>query len=92
MKLLVQILLRRARENNESDPRQWLLDLQATKWSSVNTQNGQIIGTSVNGKSVSLQVLPGISLAELLMGTELALQQLESGATRVHTASVAVLR
>ena len=92
MKLLVQILLRRARENNPADPRQWLLDLQATKWTSVDAQNGQIIGTSVNGKSVTLQALPNISVADLLMGTELALQQIESGATRVHTASAIILR
>lgn len=92
MKLLVQILLRRAREENESDPRQWLLDLQASKWSGVNSQNGQIVGTSVNGKSVQLQALPNTSIADLLAASELAIQCLDAGLTSPRTASLGVLR
>lgn len=92
MKLLVQILLRRAREENEADPRQWLLDLQSTKWTSVNQQNGQIVGTSVNGKSVQLQALPGTSLADLLMASELALQTMEAGLSGPRSTSVGFLR
>ena len=79
MKLLVQILIRRAIAAQPSDPRQWLLDLQLTKWTSVNSQNGQIIGTSVNGKSVNLQATPGTSLADLMNATEVALQCIEGG-------------
>lgn len=85
MKLLVQILLRRAREENQANPRQWLLDLQATKWSSVNTQNGQIVGTSVNGKSVQLLALPGTNIGDLLGASELALQCLEAGTGPTNT-------
>ena len=92
MKLLVQILLRRAREENQADPRQWLLDLQTTQWTNVNTQNGQIVGTNVNGKSVQLQALPGITLADLFGATELAIQCLEAGMTGPRAYSVGVLR
>ena len=85
MKLLVQILLRRAREENQANPRQWLLDLQSTKWDSTNSQNGQIVGTSVNGKSVQLLALPGTSIADLLGASELALQCLETGTGPTNT-------
>jgi hypothetical protein len=81
MKLLVQILIRRAIANQPSNPREWLLDLQATKWTTVNAQNGQITGTSVNGKSVTLLAMPGISLPDLFQATELALQTIEAGLT-----------
>jgi len=79
MNHIVSVLLRQARRNNASQPEKWLEDLQATKWTSVSAQNGQIIGTSVNGKSVSIQVLPGTSIADLMINTELALQILEAG-------------
>ena len=81
MNQLVSVLLRQARRNNSAQPEKWLADLQATKWASVTAQNGQIIGTSVNGKSVSIQALPGTSIADLMIGTELALQILEAGGT-----------
>ena len=81
MKLLCQILIRRAIANQPSDPRGWLMDLQQTKWESVNTHNGQIIGTSVNGKSINLHAVPGTTLADLLTATELALQTIEAGLT-----------
>lgn len=85
MRTLVQILIRQANTNAPSDPTGWLETLQSTKWSTVNTQSGQIIGTSVNGKSVSLQVLPGFSLADVLTATEIALQTLETGLTSPPT-------
>ncbi len=85
MKLLVQILIRRAIANQPADPRGWLMDLQASKWTSVNAQTGQIVGTSVNGKSVTLQALPGINLADLLQATEIALQTVEAGLTSPAT-------
>lgn len=92
MKTLVQILIRRAIANQPADPRGWLLDLQASKWTSVNSQTGQIVGTSVNGKSVSLQALPGINLADLFTATELALQTLEAGLTSPATEYRGTLR
>ena len=85
MIMLVKILLRQARIANPTNPRTWLEDLQTTKWTSVNAQNGQIVGTSTNGKSVSLQATPGITLAELFTATELALETIEAGLTRPST-------
>lgn len=92
MKTLVQILIRQALRNNEANPREWLEDLQATKWTSVNTQSGQIIGTSVNGKSVNLQALPGINLADVIMATELAIQTLDAGMMSPRSESYGILR
>lgn len=79
LKLLVSVLLRQANNNSPGEPQVWLEALQLTKWTSVNAQNGQITGTSVNGKSVYLSVRPGCSIADLLMATELALQICERG-------------
>lgn len=92
MQLLVSILLRQAQRNNPANPRDWLLDLQDAKWSAVSTQNGQIIGTSVNGKTVQLQALPGTSIADLLMATELAIQTIDAGLSSPRTESVAFFR
>jgi hypothetical protein len=79
MKTLVSILLRQARRNNQANPRTWLEDLQASKWTSMNAQNGQIVGTALNGKSITGQALPGTTIADLIMATEMALQTIEAG-------------
>lgn len=81
LKLLVAVLMRQANANSPDDPAAWLAALQTTKWSSTNAQNGQITGTSVNGKSVYLSTAPGCSMADILMATELALQLCERGLT-----------
>lgn len=92
MKLLVQILMRQARTASPSNPIGWLEDLQTTKWNAINAQNGQIIGTSVNGKTVQLQALPGTSIADIIMATELAIQTYEAGLAQPRSESVAFLR
>lgn len=92
MKLLTSILLRQARLANQADPRSWLEDLQTTKWTDVNAQNGQIIGTALNGKSVTLQALPGTTIFDLMGATELALQTLEAGFTAPTTGTRVNLR
>lgn len=79
LRLLVAVLLRQARANSPGQPEVWLLALQSTKWTAVNAQNGQITGTSVNGKSVYITGVPGCSLADTMMATELALQICEAG-------------
>lgn len=79
LRLLVSVLLRQAKNNSPGDPVSWLETLQTSKWTDVNAQNGQITGTSVNGKTVSIATLPGCSIADLLMATEIALQTLERG-------------
>lgn len=92
MRLLAQILLRQARIAQPSNPRDWLETLQTTKWTDVNKQNGQIIGSSVNGKSIQLQALPGTSIADIMMATEIALQTIDAGLTNPVTRTVAVMR
>ena len=79
LKLLVAVLMRQAEINSPGDPMTWLQSLQTTKWGNLNTQNGQITGTSVNGKSVYISAVPGCSLGDILMATELALQLCERG-------------
>jgi hypothetical protein len=81
LRLLVAILLRQANTNSPTDPTLWLNALQSTKWDAANTQNGQITGTMVNGKSVTISTAGGFSIADLMVATELALQILEQGLT-----------
>lgn len=77
--MLVAVLLRQANTNAPGQPEVWLESLQTTKWNAISAQNGQITGTSVNGKSVTLAALPGCSIADILMATELAIRVCELG-------------
>jgi hypothetical protein len=89
---LVNILLRQARENNAANPRAWLIALQSSNWSTVNTQGGQIASTSVNGKAVTLAQLPGMTLAHILVASEQAIQVIEQGLDRYPTSATAAAR
>ena len=89
---LVNILLRQARENNSADPRAWLIALQASKWTTVNVQGGQIASTSVNGKAVTLNQFPGMSAAHIMTATELAIHCLELGLNYYPTTQTAYAR
>jgi DNA-binding response OmpR family regulator len=60
-------------------------------YAAVNTQSGQIIGTSVNGKTVQLQALPGTTLQDILFATELAVQTLEAGLQALRARPPALL-
>lgn len=90
--ILVNILLRQARAANAANPRDWLIALQTSHWTTTNTQGGQITSSSVNGKSVSLTVLPGMSTAHILAATEMAIKALEMGLTHYPTAQTAKAR
>lgn len=79
LRMLVAVLLRQAKKNAPGQPERWLADLQSTKWEGINKSNGQITGTSVNGKSVYVAAVPGASVADLLMATEIALRCVELG-------------
>lgn len=92
MKLLVQILMRQARRNNSANPREWLEDLQASKWTDMTAQNGQIVGTALNGKSITVQALPGTTIADLIQASELAIQCIDAGLTSPRSETVAFLR
>lgn len=81
LRILVAILIRLARANNAEAPTAWLASLQSAKWDAANAQNGQITGTMVNGKSVTISAAGGFSIADLMVATELALQIIEQGLT-----------
>ncbi len=91
MVTLANVLLRLA-ESQPGGARQYLLDLITAKFGAINTQNGQITSTSVNGKSMTLQAVPGASLAQTLAAAELALSALERGLTRVPRQTQGVAR
>lgn len=88
---LANVLLRLG-ETQTGGARQYLLDLLTAKFADINTQNGQIIATSVNGKSMTIQAVAGVDLASQLKAAELALSALERGLTRVPRQTQGVLR
>ena len=92
MQMLVKILIRQARTNQPGNPIAWLETLQTAKWTDMTAQNGQIVATSVNGKSVSLQALPGTSIADIINATELAIETLEAGLDAPSTKSAVLFR
>ena len=71
--------MRQANAQSPGDPIAWLEALQLAKWDSVNAQNGQITGTSVNGKSVYMTTLPGCSIADTLFASQRAMELIEAG-------------
>lgn len=81
LRILVAILIRQANASSPGAPATWLASLQSTKWDAANAQNGQVTGTMVNGKSVTITAAGAFSLADLLTATELALQIIEQGLT-----------
>lgn len=87
---LANILLRQAEKTQNA--RGYLDDLLTAKWSDLNSQTGQIVGTTVNGKSLTLQAMPGASLADIMSAAELALSCLERGLNRVPRQTYVVFR
>lgn len=81
IRILANILLRQAEKT--ANPRAYLDELITAKFTTVNAQNGQIIGTTVNGKTVTLQALPGAKLTDVMQAADLALGALEAGLHRV---------
>lgn len=76
----------------QPNARQYLMDILTSKFTDVNAQNGQIVATTVNGKSMTLQATAGTSLADILQAAEMALSYLEAGFRRVPRSSYAVVR
>ena len=87
---LANIILRQA--NKTSAPRAYLEDLITAKFTDASAQGGNIVATTVNGKSVNLQTMPGYNARDIMMAAELALSCLESGLTRVPRQTFVVLR
>ena len=92
MQMLVKILIRQARTNQPGNPVAWLADLQADLYADFIAQKGQIIGTSVNGKSVSIQALQGMNFKDVIDATELAIETLEAGLDAPSTRSAVLFR
>ena len=91
MVTLANVLLRLG-ETAEGGQRQYLLNILAAKFADLNAQNGQIIATSVNGKSMTIQAVAGVDLASQVKAAELALSALERGLPRVPRQTQGVLR
>jgi hypothetical protein len=87
---LANILLRQAQK--QQNPRQYLDDLISTQLASLAAQGGIITSTTVNGKSVTLQSLPGANLRDQMAAADLALSALESGLSIVPRQTLTVLR
>lgn len=83
-------LIRRAKK--EANPRAYLEDILDVKLTAVMTQGGAITGTTVNGKTLTLQVIPGASIADVMTAAELALSSLEAGLDKVPRQTLAVIR
>lgn len=89
---LVNLLLDEAREQNSSDPRAWLVALRSAKWTTVNTQGGQITSTSVNGKSFTVEPFPGMTAAHIMVATSQAIKAIDLGMTHYPTTQTAYAR
>ncbi len=87
---LANILIRQA--NKSQNPRAYLDDLITAKSTSTSAQGGAIVATSVNGKSLTLQALPGTTAREMMMAAEMALSFLEAGIPKVVRQTYTVIR
>lgn len=91
VRTLANIYLRQAEK--QSNPRQYLDDLMTARLATLTAQQGgTITSTTVNGKSVTYQTLPGAGPDSQLTAVLMALQALECGLTRVPSTTWAVLR
>ena len=87
---LANILIRQA--NKTSNARAYLDDIITSKLATASAQGGVIVSTSVNGKSVTFQAMPGTTIADFMAAAELALSALEAGLTRVPRSTLGYLR
>lgn len=87
---MANILLRQA--NKTQNARQYLDDLLVAKFNTMSAQGGVITGTTVNGKSLTLQVLPGSSTRDIMVAAQLALSALERGLTVVPRQTYTAIR
>ena len=88
---LANVLIRIANAESD-DPQAWLIALLTSKYGEASSSNGQIVGTSVNGKSVSIQMIPGVSVADYMSAANLALAALERGLSGVPASTQALMR
>ncbi len=88
---LANIYLRRA--TVQTNPREYLDDLLTERLATLtNQQGGTIISTTVNGKSVTYQTLPGAGPDAQVTAVLMALEALECGLGRISSTTWAVMR
>lgn len=86
-----KILLRIAEK--QANPRQYLEDLVVNKYGASSNQGGaQITGTTVNGKSLTLTPIAGMSDAQVAQAAALALDFLEAGIRHIATVTYPIQR
>lgn len=87
---LANVLLRQAEKTGNA--RAYLDEIITAKLSDISAQGGQIVGTTVNGKTLTLQSLPGMSTRDYMAAAELALGCLERGLNRVPRQTTVLFR
>lgn len=90
VRILANVLLRQAEKTQ--NPRAYLDELITSKVTTASAQGGVIISTTVNGKSVTFQAMPGTTIADFMSAGMLALEALECGLTRVPSVTLGVTR
>ena len=90
IRLLANSLLRQAAKT--SNPRQYLDDILASKVTLASAQGGSFTSVTVNGKSSTIQGLPGTTVADFMAASLMALEALECGLSRVPSTTYGVLR
>jgi hypothetical protein len=90
LRILANALLRQAAK--EQNPRQYLDDILASKVTTASGQGGVIVSTTVNGKSVTFQAVPGTTIADFMAASLMALEALECGLSRVPSSTWGVTR
>lgn len=88
--MTANILLRQA--NKTQNARTYLDDIITAKFDTLSAQGGVITGTTVNGKSLTLQALPGVSTRDVMVAAQLALSALECGLTVVPRQTYTAIR
>jgi len=87
---LANILLRQARKTE--NPRDYLDSLITSTFTTSSSQGGVIVSTTVNGKSVTLQVPSGTGSRDLMAAANMALSCLERGLPAVPRQTQVVFR
>lgn len=90
IRILANVLLRQAQKT--SNPQAYLDEVITSKVTTASSQGGVIISTTVNGKSVTFQAMPGTTIADFMSAALLALEALECGLGRVPSTTYGVTR
>lgn len=90
IRVLANVLLRQA--NKTANPQAYLDELITSKVTTASSQGGVIISSTVNGKSVTFQAMPGTTIADFMSAALLALEALECGLSRVPSTTYGVTR